>query len=276
MEIAALVFVAVGAGALGSMLGLGGGVILVPVLSLAFGVKLQSAIAASAISVVANSVSGSQAYLRLRYTNIRLALVLVTATAAGALAGGLLVVSLPTGLLRGIFATFLLAISILMLARRTASARAAPGPVRAEDPFVLEGRYADGPSSTVVQYVPRRLRAGLLGSSLAGVMSGLFGIGGGPITVPLMTLVMRMPLKAAASTSGFMVGLTASVSAFVYYNAGFVDPSVTVPVLCGIIVGARGGVRVATRLRPDILGRLFIGVMLALSALMFLDAFGVL
>jgi hypothetical protein len=276
MEIAALVLVAVGAGALGSMLGLGGGVILVPVLSLAFGVQLQTAIAASAISVVANSVSGSQAYLRLRYTNIRLALVLVVATAAGALAGGLLVVSLPAGLLRGIFATFLLGIAMLMIARRSASARAMPGPVRADDPYLLEGRYADGPASTVVQYVPRRLRAGMLGSGLAGVISGLFGIGGGPLTVPMMTLMMRVPLKAAASTSGFMVGLTASVSAFVYYNAGFVDPSVTVPVLFGIIVGARGGVRIATRMRPDILGNVFIAVMLVLAGLMFLDAFDVL
>jgi hypothetical protein len=106
-------------------------------------------------------------------------------------------------------------------------------------------------------------------------MSGLFGIGGGPLTVPMMALLMRVPLKAAASTSGFMVGLTASVSAFVYYNAGFVDPSVTVPALFGIIIGARLGVRIATRLRPDLLGTLFIGVMVLLSGLMFLDAFGV-
>ena len=276
MEIAALVLVAVGAGGIGSMLGLGGGVVLVPVLTLAFGVKLQSAIAASAVSVVANSVSGSQTYLRLRYTNIRLALVLVVATASGALAGGLLVVSLPPGLLRGIFASFLLSISVLMILRRSARARKVPGPAQAHDPYFLEGRYADGPTSTVVQYVPSRLRAGLVGSGAAGMLSGLFGIGGGPVTVPLMTLAMRVPLKAAASTSGFMVGLTASVSAFVYYNAGFVDPSVTVPVLFGIIVGARVGVRIATRLRPDILGSVFIAVMLVLAGLMYLDAFNVL
>lgn len=276
MEIAALVLVAIGAGSLGSMLGLGGGVILVPVLTLAFGVKLQSAIAASAISVVANSVSGSQAYLRLRYTNLRLGLVLVVPTAAGALAGGLLVVSLPAGVLRTIFAIFLLAVAALMIARRSARVRSLPAPVSADDPYYLEGRYADGPQSDVVYYVPRKLRTGLLGSGLAGMISGLFGIGGGPLTVPMMVLMMRVPLKAAASTSGFMVGLTASVSAFVYYNAGFVDPSVTVPALFGIIVGARVGVRIATRLRPGILGDLFIGVMVVLSGLMFLDAFGIL
>ena len=258
------------------MLGLGGGVILVPVLTLAFGVKLQSAIAASAISVVANSVSGSQAYLRLRYTNLRLGLVLVVPTAAGALAGGLLVVSLPAGVLRAIFAIFLLAVAALMIVRRSARVRALAPPVSADDPYFLEGRYADGPQSDVVHYVPRKLRTGLLGSGLAGMISGLFGIGGGPLTVPMMVLMMRVPLKAAASTSGFMVGLTASVSAFVYYNAGFVDPSVTVPALFGIIVGARVGVRIATRLRPDILGDLFIGVMVVLSGLMFLDAFGIL
>lgn len=275
VELIGLALVAAGAGTLGAMLGLGGGVFLVPILSLGFDVPLRAAIAASAISVVANSLSGSRVYLSLRYTNLRLAMLLLVTTTAGATAGGLLAVSLPDAILKSAFATLLLVIAGIMIFRRTPVMASTVEINQPPDPYRLEGRYADGPVGVVVRYVPVRLGPGLSLSSLAGLASGLFGIGGGPITVPLLNLVMNVPLKAAASTSAFMVGLTASASAIVYYNAGHVDPQVVIPTVLGIVFGARSGARLATRLRPDHLVTIFVTVMALLSISMYLDAAGV-
>lgn len=268
--------VASAAGTLGTMLGLGGGVFLVPILTLAFGVPLRVAIAASAISVVANSVSGSGRYLELRYTNLRLAQLLLVTTTFGALLGGLVAVSLPSSVLRALFATLLAGVAVLMIRRQLAIGASSVQIELPPDPFRLGGLYVDGPAGEVVRYVPRRIRAGLSLSTLAGVASGMFGIGGGPLSVPVMNMVMGAPLKAAASTSAFMVGLTASVSALVYLSAGFVNPAIVIPAVFGIIVGARVGVRVALRLRPELLVAVFIAVMVLLSASMYADAFGLL
>lgn len=264
------------AGTLGTMLGLGGGVFLVPILTLSFGVPLRVAIAASAISVVANSVSGSRRYLELRYTNLRLAQVLLVTTTLGALIGGLVAVSLPAGVLKGAFATLLAVIAVLMIRRQLAIGASAVELEPPPDPYRLGGLYIDGPAGEVVRYVPHRIRSGLSLSTLAGVASGMFGIGGGPLSVPVMNMVMGVPLKAAASTSAFMVGLTASVSALVYLSAGFVNPAIVIPAVFGIIVGAHFGVGLALRLHPRILVVIFVAVMSILSVFMYLDAIGAL
>lgn len=273
-EVIALMCAAAGAGTLGTMLGLGGGVFLVPILSLVFDVPLRSAIAASAISVVANSLSGSSFYLQNRYANVRLAYVLLVPMATGAIVGGVLATSMPQTILKLIFATMLLAVAYIMVRRRN------PGSVpvvrvRAPDPLHLEGRYADGPAGDVVSYVPRRIRYGFPMASLGGVASGLFGIGGGPITVPLMNLIMRVPVKAAASTSSFMVGMTSSASALIYYSRGHVDPRITIVSVGGIVIGARIGARLTAKVRQDVLVILFVVVLSALSVSMFLETFGV-
>ncbi|HYI15092.1 MAG TPA: sulfite exporter TauE/SafE family protein [Thermomicrobiales bacterium] len=276
-ELIAIGLVALGAGTLGTMLGLGGGVILVPVLTLIFGLELQTAVAASAIAVVANSVSGSGVYLRARMTNVRLALLMLVPMAAGALAGGLLVVSLPEAVTKGLFALLLFYVAFVM-ARRRAPAIAASSVeiVLPPDPYRLAGRYQDVSVNQIVDYVPHKLRIGLPVSSLAGVASGMFGIGGGPITVPLLTLVMGVPVKAAASTSSFMVGLTASASALIYYTYGSVNPRVTVAAVFGIVVGARLGARVSARIHPARLTQVFVVVLLLLGVSMALQAIGVL
>lgn len=257
------------------MLGLGGGVILVPVLTLVFRLDLETAVAASAIAVVANSISGSGVYLRARLTNVRLALLLLVPTAAGALAGGLLVVSLPDAVTKGLFALLLFYVAFVM-ARRRAPVIAASSVeiVLPPDPLRISGRYQDLSVNQIVNYVPRGLRIGLPVSSLAGVASGMFGIGGGPITVPLLTLVMGVPVKAAASTSSFMVGLTASASALIYYTNGSVNPRVTVAAVFGIVVGARLGALVSSRVHPDRLTQVFVVVLLLLAVSMALEAVG--
>jgi hypothetical protein len=272
VEAIALAIAAAGAGTLGTLLGLGGGVILIPIFTLVFGIPLKTAVAASAISVVANSISGSRLYLRSGFINIRLALVLMVATSSGAFVGGLLAVSLPVVVLKAGFGTLLLGIAWVMARRnRTTFMPAASAPLPA-DPYQLGGRYHDRLLGDTVRYVPVRLSRGWPLSALAGVASGLFGIGGGPVTVPVMNALMRVPLKAAASTSSFMVGLTASVSAFVYYDAGYVNATVVVPAVFGVVIGARLGARLATRLSPVQLSQVFVVVMAALAVSMYVDA----
>ena len=276
-EILGIAAVALGAGVLGSMLGLGGGVFIVPILSLAFGIDLKTVIAASAIAVVANSASGSAVYLKSRFTNVRLALVMLVSMVTGALIGGLLAVSLPEVYLKGAFGFLLLYVSFVMF-RRSAGGPSAAAEIdtdAAHDTYRLGGHFYDPAAADTIRYVPKNLHLGIPGASLAGVASGMFGIGGGPITVPLYTLVMGVPVKAATSTSSFMFGLTASASALIYYQNDFVNPSVTVPAVLGIISGAKVGAAVNRRVRSKQLTTIFITVLAALAISMLLDAFGV-
>jgi uncharacterized protein len=275
-EFIGIVAVAIGAGTLGTMLGLGGGVFLVPILSLFFGVDLKIAIAASAIAVVANSCSGSAVYLRARFTNVRMALVMLTSMVAGALVGGFLAISLPESVLKGSFAALLLYVAIVMYRRLSPTSPGGFSGVQMRpDPHNLGGRYLDPGGRQIVEYVPHKFNVGIPTASLAGVASGMFGIGGGPITVPLYTIVMGVPVKAATSTSSFMFGMTASASAFVYYEAGKVDPSIAVPCVLGIITGAKIGATIASRVKARALAIFFIFALVALSISMALDGFGV-
>lgn len=260
------------------MLGLGGGVFLVPILSLIFGVPLKTAIAASAIAVVANSASGSAVYLKARFTNVRLALVMLVAMVAGAIGGGFLAVNLPESILKGSFGILLLYVSSVMYRRGRRPTAVRTTTIESElpdDPHRLGGRYFDPATGGIVRYVPRKLRLGLPGAGLAGIASGMFGIGGGPITVPLYTIVMGLPMKAATSTSAFMFGLTASASALVYFQNDLVDPTVAVPAVLGIISGARVGAAVVRRIHSAQLNAVFVFVLAGLAISMLLDAFGV-
>jgi uncharacterized protein len=161
-ELIAIGWVALGAGILGTMLGLGGGVILVPVLTLVFGLELQTAVAASAIAVVANSVSGSGPYLRARMTNVRLALLMLVPMAAGALVGGLLVVSLPDAVTKGLFALLLFYVAYVMARRRAPVIAASSVEIELPpDRYRLAGRYLDVSVNKIVNYVPHGLRIGL-------------------------------------------------------------------------------------------------------------------
>jgi uncharacterized membrane protein YfcA len=258
------------------MLGLGGGVFLVPILTLFFGVDLKVAIAAGALAVVANSCSGSAVYLRARFTNVRMALVMLTSMVAGGIIGGLLAVNLPEAVLKGAFAALLLYVSIVMYRRLSpGSAGGFSGVEVRPDPNRLGGRYLDPGSKQIVEYTPHKFRVGIPVASVAGVASGMFGIGGGPITVPLYTIVMGVPVKAATSTSSFMFGMTASASAFIYYEAGTVEPRIAVPAVLGIIGGAKIGAAIATRVKARALALFFIFTLVCLSISMALDGFGV-
>jgi uncharacterized membrane protein YfcA len=264
---------AAGAAILGSMLGLGGGVFLVPLFTLFFGIDPKIAVGASAVSVIANSIIGSTNHLNNGFTNLRLSMLLGTVSATGALIGASIAVAANTSVLSFIFGLVLLYAAVSMLVRRAAVIVNAPPD--APDEFGLRGTYHDGASRRQVDYVPKRIRPGLAISSGAGVLSGMLGVGGGVIQVPAMNLFMHVPLKAAAGTSSFMVGLTSVATATVFYAEGKIDPTVVVPTLFGIYAGSQIGSRLTRRLDTQRLIVIFVIVIAYLGVSMLLKAFGI-
>jgi len=252
-------------GALGSMLGIGGGVLLIPLLTGLFGMPIKTAIGASIVSVIATSSAAGAVYVGRGLTHTRLAMVLEIATTLGALAGGITAVLLNPNLLAGLFGAVLIYVMYSM--RR----------LRKEDPAtvptgLLTAHYTEPLTGQVITYGVHHLTRGLAASFVAGNISGLLGIGGGIIKVPVMSLVMGMPLRAAIATSNFMIGITAATSAIVYFQHGYIDPSVAIPTALGVLVGAQIGSRIGGRLRSQRLKQLFQGLLLVFAAQMFYRA----
>lgn len=264
--------VSAAAAILGSMLGLGGGVFLVPIFTLFFGVDQKLAIGASAVAVVTNSVVGSSVHLRSRFTNVRLAMLLQVTTATGAIAGALVAISVNERVVNVIFGLVLVYAAASMAVRRAQSVAAA---TMGADPWRLGASYRDPATGGTVRYVPTRVPAGIGVSGFAGVLSGMLGIGGGVIQVPAMNLLMRVPVKAAAGTSSFMVGITAVATTFVFYADGKIDPTIVVPAMIGIFVGSQTGSRLTRKLRTQNLVAFFVLILLYLGGSLILKAFGV-
>lgn len=261
------------AAVLGSMLGLGGGVFLVPIFTLFFGIDPKIAIAASAVSVITNSVVGSSVHLRNGFTNIRLAMLLGVTMISGAIVGAVIAVVADSNVLYFIFGLVLLAAGISMLVRRqVVIPNSEPGD---PDPFELGTSFTDRATGQVTHYIPQRVKAGLGASGGAGVLSGLLGVGGGVIQVPMMNLLMRIPVKAAAGTSSFLVGLTSVATATVFYADGKIDPTVVVPAMIGIFLGSRLGSNLTSRVKTANLVMIFVVIMLYLSLSMILRSFGI-
>jgi uncharacterized membrane protein YfcA/uncharacterized membrane protein len=200
----------------GSMLGLGGGVFLVPILTLFLDIDPRIAVGASAICVVTNSVVGSTVHIRSGFTNLRLAMLLQITTATGAIIGALIALKVNVNAINVVLGLVLIYSAVSMLRqRRTVPPPPAPD---APDKWALRSTYADPATRANVEYIPQRMEAGMAISGGAGILSGMLGIGGGAIQVPLMNLLMKVPVKAAAGTSSFMVGLTAVATAAVFYS----------------------------------------------------------
>lgn len=251
------------AGILGAILGLGGGIILVPGLTLLFGYDVKVAVAASLISVIATSSSAATVYVAEGFSNIRLGMLLEVATTIGALSGGLIAIFISNQALYLIFAAVLLYSGFSMLRGRSVVS-SEPTDIETE-PSSLSGEYIDPATGKTVSYVVDKIGFGLAGSAGAGILSGLLGVGGGIIKVPIMNLTMRIPMKAAVATSNFMIGVTAAAGAFFYWANGFVRPEVAAPTAIGVLIGARLGTRIAEKFRNIILMRLFV-VIIAITA----------
>ena len=259
-------------GTLGSMVGLGGGIFIIPALSLFLDVPIHTAISASLVAVVATSTAGSITYVRQDLTNFRLAVTLETALTLGALTGGFVGAMLDKEVLSAIFGGVMIVVSFYMALSR----RAAPSvPEEGAGLGRLGASYFDNRAGHRVRYHVRRLPIGMFTGLVAGNVSGLLGVGGGFLTVPTLRLVMGVPMRAAVGTSSLMLGVTACAGAIVYFAHGMVDPTVAVPVVLGVSVGALLGSRLALRVRSSILVVILSIVLFALSVQMILAAVGI-
>jgi hypothetical protein len=265
--------VAAVAAILGSMLGLGGGVFLVPILTLFFGIDPKFAVGASAVVVVTNSVVGSTNHLRIRFTNPRLAMLLQIATAAGAIAGALYGVLADPRVIYIVFGAVLVYAAVSMVVR--SERRVIAPPPGAPDTLRLGAAFRDPAIKEEIAYIPINVGWGMGVGVGAGVISGMLGVGGGVVMVPAMNLLMRVPVKAAVGTSTFMVGITSVATAFVFYSQGFIDPTLVVPAIVGVFVGGQIGSRLTRRIRAQRLALLFALILLYLGLSLLLRAFGV-
>jgi len=240
------------AGFLGSLTGLGGGFIVTPVLTLVFGADIRYAIGASIIAIIATSSGAAAAYVKEGFTNLRAGVLLEIATVIGAMVGASLTTVLPTHVIAVVFGLVLLQSAYLITRPRVEKASADSPPNRLATRFKLDGSYPTREGE--VAYRVRNLPGGFALMGLAGVLSGLLGLGSGAVKVLAMDQVMRMPFKVSTATSNFMIGVTAAASAGVYIRHGYVDPGLAMPVVLGVLGGSMVGARLlfatpAARLR---------------------------
>lgn len=252
-------------GGLGSMLGIGGGVLLIPLLTGLFGIPIKVAIGASIVSVIATSSAAGAVYVGRGLSHIRLGMVLEIATTLGALAGGITAVLLSPRLLEGLFAAVLIYVVYSMRQLPKETGQALPT-------GLLDTSYTDPATGRTVTYGVRNLSLGMGASFLAGNVSGLLGIGGGIIKVPMMSLLMGLPLRAAIATSNFMIGVTAAASAVIYYQRGFLDPGIAIPTALGVLIGSQVGTRIGSKVRSHWLKLLFQGLLLIFAVQMLYQA----
>ncbi|MDR3553998.1 MAG: sulfite exporter TauE/SafE family protein [Syntrophobacteraceae bacterium] len=243
------------AGLLGALTGLGGGVVIVPLLTLGFGVNIRYAIGASLVSVIATSSGAAAAYVREGFSNIRLGMFLEMATTLGAFLGAGVAALISTRAIAIIFGLVLLYSAYLSFRHPAFVSSAEEVPDSFADSLRLDSSYPSlkGPVSYHVHHIP----GGFSLCFLAGGLSGLLGIGGGAVKVMAMDQYMHIPFKASATTSNFMIGVTAAASAGVYLSRGYIDPGLTMPVMLGVVAGAFLGSKVLTFSRTALLRILF-------------------
>ncbi|MGY5263082.1 sulfite exporter TauE/SafE family protein [Lactiplantibacillus plantarum] len=265
------------AGIFGAILGIGGGMIVTPILTLGLGLDIKYAIGASIIAVIATSSGSTIAYLRDEMLNLRVAMFLEIATTVGAVLGAVL-----TGVLNATFLYFLfgalLVFTTYNMIRKLMSKNGELPSVK-DDKLAtqlnLNGTYYDKALNKQVDYQVENVPGGFSMMFGAGFASGLLGIGSGAFKVLAMDTIMHMPLKPSSATSNLMMGVTAAASAMVYFFNGSIEPGIAAPLAIGIIVGALIGSRIMTRLKPRLIRMIFVPVMLYLGIQMIAKGFGV-
>ncbi|MBA7503476.1 hypothetical protein ES706_02087 [subsurface metagenome] len=269
-------------GLLGSMLGLGGGVFFVPLLTLVLDLPIHIAIGTSLVAIIANSITASSTHIKAQLTNIRLGMLLLTATTIGAVAGGFIAAALASPILTALFGLVLIGIGYSMIKRRqftqeaTSSRETVVGAGDGCTSLIgsLSASFYDRSLNQVVTYDVSRVPQGWGINLLVGIISSLLGVGGGIINIPVMNLVMRVPIRAAMATNSFMVGIVALAAACVYYYHGYIDPLTVAPVMVGAFIGALIGAQLVQRARSIMLRQVFAIVLFILAILMLLRAFG--
>lgn len=267
--------VSLAAGVIGALAGVGGGILVVPALTILFGVDIRLAIGASIVSVIATSSGAAAAYVRDRMTDMRVGMFLELATTSGAVCGALLAAIVPTAALFILLGVVLL-FSALQQALRLGEEVA---PMADVSPLAnrlrLVGSYPDARLEREVPYAAQRVPLGFALMAGAGVVSGLLGIGSGALKVLAMDGAMRLPMKVSSATSNFMIGVTAAASAGIYLGRGDVDPTITAPVALGVLAGATLGARVLPRLANRHVRLVFLPVLVAVGIETLLRGLGV-
>ncbi|MBF0481322.1 MAG: sulfite exporter TauE/SafE family protein [Desulfovibrionaceae bacterium] len=266
LEFSAVVFAgSLAAGFLGALTGLGGGVVIVPLLTLGLGVDIRYAIGASLVSVIATSSGAAAAYVKEGFSNIRIGMFLELATTIGTLLGAALAGVISGGAIAVIFGLFLVYSAWLSgRPRRERAAGEKADPMAAA--LKLDGHYP-GPAGWVDYHV-RAVPTGFSLMLVAGTLSGLLGIGSGAVKVLAMDLAMGLPFKVSTTTSNFMIGVTAAASAGLYLNRGYIDPGLAMPVVLGVLLGASAGARRLAGAKSRTLRLVFASVILVLGAQM--------
>ena len=269
LTLVAAVIVAGGvAGGLGSLLGIGGGVFLVPFLTLALDVPIRQAVATSLVTVIATSSAVAAGRAR-ELINVRLGLFLEVSTVAGSLVGGITAVRVSPATVHVVFAVATAAIALVMLSRLDVR-NVILDPTVA--PNELGGRYYEEESGREIVYRARRLPLAIAGSFVAGNLSTLLGIGGGIIKVPMLNAWCGVPMRAAAATSAFMIGVTATSGSIIYFGRGDIVPVLAAAAVLGVRVGSHVGLRAGARAKARALKLLLAVVLIVVSALMLAEA----
>ncbi len=253
------------AGALGALLGLGGGVIVVPVLTLLAGLNIHYAIGASIVSVIATSSGAAATYVRDQITNLRMGMFLEMATTSGAIIGALIAGFLPGRILSIVFGIVLLHAGWTMVRSHWDEVPGGVVSSRLAERLRLPSAYYDPALRRTVSYQITGVPQGFGMMGLAGVISGLLGVGSGVFKVIAMDILMGAPLKVSTTTSNFMIGVTAAASAGIYFLRGDIHPFIAAPVALGILAGTIIGTRLLLRLRGTVIRRVFVIVLLVVA-----------
>lgn len=241
------------AGLLGSLTGLGGGVVVIPLLTLVFGVDIRYAIGAALLASIATSSGSASAYVKEGITNIRLGMFLEIATTIGAVLGALIAVYTPTNTIAILFGAVLIFSAAMTLRKKNQQVLTTGS--RLSHLLKLNNSYPTKDGE--VAYQLKNVGAGFSIMTVAGVISGLLGIGSGALKVLAMDTAMRIPFKVSTTTSNFMIGVTAAASAVVYLQRGYMDPGLAFPVMLGVLGGAFTGSKLLMKMNPQALRIIF-------------------
>ena len=276
LDVLLILLVSVTAGIIGAVFGLGGGIIIVPFLSLAYPtIPFPVVAGASIVSVVATSSASAATYVRDRVTNIRLGMFLEMSTVAGALMGATVSAYFPDKFLRIFFGVLLAVVATIVIWDRKIDIPKGVVGDRIARKLRLGGQYHDHATGEIINYDVTRTPITFSLSYFAGIVSGLLGVGGGVVKVPAMNLVSRVPVKVASATSNFMIGVTAAASATVYLSRGEVYALLVAPLMLGVVVGATIGTRVLHVAPPKKVKATFGLILIVTSALLILRGLGV-
>jgi uncharacterized membrane protein YfcA len=241
------------AGLVGSLTGLGGGVVVIPLLTLVFHVDIRYAIGAALLASIANSSGAASAYVKEGITNIRLGMFLEIATTIGAVGGAVIAVYTPTNTIAILFGAILLFSAAMTIRKKNQEVSTVGSPLS----YKLKLNSSYPTKDGEVSYKLKNVGAGFSIMALAGVLSGLLGIGSGALKVLAMDSTMHIPFKVSTTTSNFMIGVTAAASAVVYLQRGYMDAGIAFPVMLGVLGGAFTGSKLLTRMDPKVLKYIF-------------------